>query len=461
MMQFGLSTFGGVAAGLVLATGAAVSEANASAHNEVTRLFSGSAGATASASGYVRRVANNYPVTLLASAIAAGASVAEYRPLPVEVTGTATIEATQATAFYSAYGDGLAYATTYGGAVRRIKVYPYRAECFANGEADGQLWQMAYPEPGIATAIGFGTTYHVGHGNAQGIASLFAQPKMQIGVYGQALCEAFGEASALFQIGVSGTGLCVSDANGDPAVTVAGIRYFEVNADAYATAEAFAGTVGIHQAQTGWCSAYATGEARYQIGGKGIGLAVATGWSDAMGMGTGAAAVAGLSNSTATAWATLKSNAYSVGTAVATGLADGLVKQTKVYPAVAVVTATAVAALGALKYKISAGNASTAATTQVLTNVQSVQLGVTSATASAVPAIAYYALYPKTALALAVAQATVKRTHFAGGEALAVAQGLGSNNVNDLVRAPVERTYYEPQASRLVIVGVEPRTITV
>lgn len=462
-MFFGLNTFGGVFAGLVLVSGAADSTAEVQVTNQVTRLFAGTASSLASASGFGLRVANNYPVTLLATAMASIAPAqVEFHPLPVTIVGTATAAPAYVRADYQVYSLlSAAQATGYGASRRLVKVYPLRAECLAGGEAEAQIWQMGYANPAIGTAEGFGTTYHLTYGQATGTASLTDSPRHQKGGFGEAIatCEVSGYGR--FQIGAAGLGECPAIGNGDPAVTVSGIRYFEVNADGQALAEAYAGTVGITQAQTGRCYATATGYGWYIIGGHGHATAYAEGLGIGDVMGTGATAEPGESNASVTGWASVQLHGTGVpATAFATGSADALKTVTKVYANPAAASAQLNSPAGfKLLYAASLANAT--ALLQVAHVDRAVHLNPGLAFASASLPRSEWQLRPTPAYAEAMVVAEGVRVVVAEGNGFGLATAIGFNEINDLVHAPGERTVTVEAFERLVVLVQDSRLVLV
>lgn len=464
MMQFGLTQFGLTTIGAItLVTGAALASADLTGHNEVTRKFSGTASATATVSGYGRRAANQKPVTATAtgSANIARAKVT-FNPLPTTALCTAVANIARAKVDFSVYGFGsAATATGYGDSRRLTKIYPLRAEAVASGEGDPQTWQMAYASPAIATATGFGTTYHLVYGNAVGTATLLDGPRLTIGAKGTAVATCtINTPKPLFQIGAKGVAEAVCSVKGDPAVHIAGIRYFEVNGDALAFATALSTHVGVTQSQTGRGFAFAEGSVRYNFGGKGTAVCTAIGYADAEVMGTGASLNAG--NTTAWGYGNALANKNGKGSAAcsATGYGAGEKKLTRVEANPAQAFATLNIPTGNITSLVS-GTALGQASAQTLFVAYGVQLnpGECSALLSN-PAINLQ-LNPPAADAVAQATGEVRKFLTAEGIGFGLATAIGFNEINDLVPAPVERTVTVEAFERLVLVPVEPRLILV
>lgn len=464
MMQFGLTQFGLTTIGAItLVTGAALASADLVGHNEVTRKFSGTASATATVSGYGRRAANQKPVTATATGSANNARAkVTFNPLPTTALCTAVANIARAKVNFSVYGFGsAATATGYGDSRRLTKIYPLRADATASGEGDPQTWQMAYANPAIGTAEGFGTTYHLVYGQAVGTATLLDGPRLTIGAKGTAVATCtVNTPKPLYQIGAKGTAEAACSVKGDPAVRVAGIRYFEVNGDALAFATALSTHVGVTQSQTGRGYAFAEGSVRYNFGGKGHAVCTAIGYADAEIMGTGASLNAG--NTTAWGYGRGQANLHGKGSAScsATGYGSGEKKLTRVEASPTNATATLSTPPGN-RISLVSGIAQGVATPTTLFVAYNVQLnpGECSALLSN-PAINLQ-LNPPAAVGEALVSGEVRKFLFAEGIGFGLATAIGFNEINDLVPAPAERTITVETFPRLVTVTVEDRLILV
>lgn len=465
MMQFGLTQFGKTIGAVTLVSASALAQADLAGHNEVTKLFSSTGQATATVSGYGRRVANTLPATASAQASANTARAkVTFNPLPTTALATAIANTAKARVDFSAYSlvDGYATAVGYGDSRRLTKIYPLRAQGFAEGTAEAQTWQMAYAEPAVATASGYGTTYHLAYGNGVCSATLYDSPRLQIGAAGTAYASAALAATGQFQIGGHGLGVGEATVNGDPAIIKDSVRHFEVHGDAMAFAIALAGTVGITQAQTGTGVCTAQGSARFNLGGKGVAVCVATGTANPDVVGTGATGEPGNTSATATGWA--KANRYGKGSAAcsATGYGSGQRTVTKQYPLPANAFASAVMASGALRTSLVAGTGLVTASAETLHVQRDVQLLPGEAFAALQQLRVEFQAYPQVAGATAtLVQTALKKSLYGAGLATATAQATGFNEVNDLVPAPAERTITVEVFPRLVIVEEQPRLILV
>lgn len=460
-MRFGLTPFGSAVFGLVLVTGSADSTATASGHNEVTKIVSSTATSVASGSADVRRQAGILPTTLTALATAAGASVVEYHPLPVEISALAVASA-QAQVDFSTYTFAQAQASTVGNARRLLKLYPLPANAVAEGFGEGQQWQMAEPSEAVARAIGYGTTYHLGYGNAVGSAALSDAPHWQKGAQGTAMVEALAEQvlNTLHQRGAAGEAIGVLTVQGDPAVTKGTVRYFEGVGVAEASCTIEVANPWVYQPQIGYGSCDASGYAWYIIGGKGQATATATGTEAALAIDTGATAISGDSNAFASGWASTALKGAGVATSSAVASGDGLHTLTRVTPLAGVSSAQASAALGLKSlYGWSIGVAQ--ASGQTLMVDTGVFPQAAQAQATAVQLQSEVATRGATAPAMATAAGKSVTNKIATGTALSSATAVGGNQVNDLVRAPDSRTYQEPSFARICVVEAEPRLILV
>lgn len=459
-MRIGHTLFGGAVAGLVIASGVAVCAAGASAHNQVTRHFESHAYAASAASGYGLRQANNYPVTAASTAHAYGAPIADYRPLPVEITASATAFGGP-TVQYFTYTFANANASMEGAPIRLVKLFPRQARAAAYAQGDGQSWQLGYAKTAYATAKGFGTTYFVGDGPAHAKANVYGYPALEIGAAGEGFAESETEARAVFTIGLAGFGHASAAAIGDAAVTRDGLREFEANGVGECSSIAAAGTVGIHQSQTGRAFAHIVAYPKVQTGGKGHAKAWATGEADAVGMATGAATVEGETSATATGDAHYQANATSNAAATATISADGLITETGVIGKVGHGKAAATARC--LRTAQSTSSATAYAATNNSGGLRTVSAAQVQAKASAATQSGPIgiSINDNYAFAYAAAKAKATKSQFAESHAAAEAQAKGYNQVNDLQKAPERRTHKVAPAVRLTIIGEAQRLIAV
>lgn len=457
-MRIGHSLFGGAVAGLVIASGVAACTAEAYARNEVTRHFEGQAGAVAVASAECRRVAGNYPATLSCTAEAYGAASVEFRPLPVAVLGVAEAVGS-ASVEYFAYSFGNADARMDGAPVRRVKLFPRQAQAVAIGEADVQTWQLGYAKPAVGRAFGFGTTYHVGRGEGQGLASGSGAPALELGAAGSGLAPASGSALAVFTIGGAGIGDAPATAMGDAAVTRGGVREFDANGLGAATSAATAGTVGIHQAQTGRAVAQLVAYPKCQIGGKGRAQASARGDGDGLATATGATALPGDTRATATGTGRYHANGAGAAGATATGSGNGEIHQTRVNAVPG--SSKAVATADGLRIAVGGGRSDGAAstTTIICRRTVTAEPDRVAAKASAGSGATGLAVRGKSASAIASVQGQGRRRLIGAGNAAAEAQAQGANQVNDLLRAPERRTHAVDANERLLVVGEQLRLL--
>lgn len=459
-MRIGHTLFGGAVAGLVFASGVAVCAASASAENNVTKHFESQAQATSTASGYGLRDAGNFPSLASCKANAYGAPIADYRPLPVEIIGSATATG-RSTAEFFTYSFGNASAIMSGSPLRTVKLYPRQAQAKAYGQGDGQSWQLGYAKPAICRATGFGTTYYVGDGPGSAHASIAGYPALEIGATGYGDASSSASAVALFTIGAAGVGEAPAIALGDASVTRNGLRELEANGIGQCSAVASAGTVGIHQAQTGKAFANIVGYPKVQTGGKGHGKAFAIGEADGIGMSTGASAVVGETSATATGDAHYQANAFSHSLATATAVGNGVASQTRVKGKVG--NGTAIAAGESLRTACAYAFAASYAAAKSIKQTKTISAGKSKARATAVTSTGPVALFVRgeVANAKATTKALSVKKLFAQGQANATAQGQGYNQINDLQRAPERRTHKVAPAVRLILIGESQRLIAV
>lgn len=459
-MRIGHTLFGGAVAGLVIASGVAVCAASASAHNQVTRHFESHAYAVSAVSGYGLRQANNYPSIAASTAHAYGAPIADYRPLPVEVTASAAATG-WSTAQYFTYTFANAGASMEGAPIRRVKLFPRQAQAAAYAQGDSQTWQIGHAKKAYATAKGFGTTYFVGDGPAYAASIAHAQSAVEIGAHGHGAARAEASAKAVFILGFYGVGSTTSTAIGDAAVTVDGTLQLEANGAAYCSAVASVGTVGIQQSQTGRAFAHIVAYPKVRTGGKGRAKAFATGEGDALGMATGASAVEGQTSATATGDAHYQANA--IGDARATAAAQGsaISAQTRAPARSAECVASALGeglrttCAGAE----ATGKAAARSVYQRKTVTSKPEKG--SAKALALSGAIAIGVQASPAKSLALASGGPLRIQYARGLALAASSATGYNQVNDLQKAPERRTHKVAYSARVASIRESQRLIIV
>lgn len=499
-VRFGQTLFGG-AAGLVAAAGLAVCMAQAHASGVITKQ---AVPAAVNPHAEVQAQAHRsvFANPLLASCIAGayGYSSATYAgrgdaSAQAESHGVSQVD-------FSSYGWVNAHATFVSKPIRLAKCRTNSARGLAFGEAEALVAQMAEGVPAVGRARAFGTTYFVGGGDAHAGAVIDGTASYTVGGAGEAKCLASAQAEGRFQIGVSGTAEAESSASGEPAVTVNGVRYFTAYGEATCISEAYAGTVGIHQAQTGLAEASLLGKAWYRLGGAGHAKAYATLYADALAAATAASAIEGGCKALAQAKGFVLYNGKGTSSARAVLQGDAVTRQTRVVTQPAVCKALVSSAEATIKdTKASADDAYGVALVQarpyktILAYAHPLALaytasgyGVRTRTGYAIgvgrcilsgtaiqnrfvsglgEAFAYaqgrpvIGVMPLTAFAHARTYASGIRVHSGSGNALATAQAFGMNQVNDLARAPADRTVFVEAESRNITVEFEDRRIVV
>ena len=503
-VRFGQTLFGGGSvAGLVAAAGLAVCMAQAQASGVITkRAVPAPVVAEAAVQATPRRSVYGRGTLAACIAQAYGNSAATYMGRGVLQAGADASGYSQVD--FSGYGDVFASATLNGKPVRLAKCRTVAARANAKLEAEAFVALMAQANPAVATATLIGTTHHVGHGLAHGVASVQARASYTYGGAGQADAFSYLEGEARFQIGGAGVANGTVHVSGEPAVTKNGIRYFTTWGEALCFAEAYAGTVGIHQAQTGRAYATLTGKADYRLGGAGHARAYAILWADPLAASTAATALGGSCKADARADGQVLFSSKGHAVAQATGYGNALVKTTKAEPKPAVAKATvsqptalvrntkaypddaygfahakgrasklveafanplalAYVASGygvktLIGYAIGVGRASLTSN-PIRTQFVS---GHAECSAEAANVEVAVGVIPRSVQASAQAQATASlRTHVGSGHAIATATAVGSNQVNDLTRAPADRTIFVEDESRNITVEFEDRRIVV
>lgn len=500
-VRFGQTLFGGSAFGLVAAAGLALCMASAQGSAVITkRAVPAAVVAEATVQADPRR--SVFSRGKLATCIAhahgnAAAIYAGYGSVlaQADVFGSSQVE-------FSSYGWVNAQASFVSKPVRLAKCRTNSARGFAFGEAEALVAQMAEGMPAVGRARAFGTTYFVGNGHAQAHASLDGIASYIFGGAGKATGTAEVQAEGRFQIGVSGEAVATVAVSGEPAITKKGVRYFTGYGEAVCLSDAYAGTVGIHQAQTGLAEASLLGKAWYRLGGAGHAKAYATLYADALAAATAASAIEGGCKALAQAKGFVLYNGKGTSSARAVLQGDAVTRQTRVVTQPAVCKALVSSAEATIKdTKASADDAYGVALVQarpyktILAYAHPLALaytasgyGVRTRTGYAIgvgrcilsgtaiqnrfvsglgEAFAYaqgkpaIGVMPLTASAYAHVLASGIKTHFGSGNALATAQAFGMNQVNDLARAPADRTVFVEAESRNITVEFEDRRIVV
>lgn len=415
MVIFGRSLFGGATSGHVLAMGLASALVAGEAVPEVTRLGHGNGQASASVA--VQATKTQF--------VGASASVS------AAVSGAAKVD-------YSGYGDadslalgraqtsveyflaGQASSPALGEALasKRMRVPTALMKAYASGEADGQNYRFADTGPMVAKASGFGTTYYVGkvaakaYAQAEGAAFNTAGARTQ----GQASASATGECRRT--AGAQGDGLATVLEQVDAAVKSGNTRKFECFGFAEPQAAASVSHTEIYQNQNAYIGAEASRPAALQKrGGKGAAVASCSAIAEALGTVTAAVAKPGNSQSASTGDAQRQRQAEGSAQASAAGWAEGRGTYSK------------------------AGSAVTQSTLQIT----AVHLGIrvhVDPTAS-------------------LQGAGVRVVAPQGTTAAAVADISGFMQVNDLTKAPSDRTVVLDAEDRLVSIDAQPRLILI
>lgn len=457
-MRIGHTLFGGAVTGLVIASGAASCAANASTYVERSTYTSSEAIVTCTLSSAPVLTKLNSGVASV-SCIAEGEARGTYTAKPKKATTTAKCKGKEV-AYLNSYGNVGAYATTTAAPYRFIKLYPIKGLATASSSAVGYVWQVVHGE-GLATAVGFGSTYHVGYGLTTSTANIAATPTIYRGYYGSSLSTATITNYSLHNKGASSSAYGICSITGDAKVRSNGINYFNGNGIAVCTITLQQVHVLIYQSQTG--NAIATGEGAcvHRVGLKGVGLCVAKGVDYSEIIATAACAYEGQTSSSATGRAKYYLNCLSNATATATGTGSGYVWNTNGEPKPAKAYATATGD-NAFSYSASSTGLAIGYAKNITQHKEiRVKSKDTKATAKAISTLVKYSVVPAKVDAYANAIGDPKRMRLAESSAIAEATAQGYNQINDLVRAPEWRTAYIEPVIRIVYVLHEDRTVKV
>lgn len=459
-MRFGQSLFAGAAAaGFITAAGVALCSSSAFAAQEVRRFAAGNAQSVVTARAASSRLIEAGAVGIAATAKVAGSPIVNFH-----ATGLS-----QAVATASGYVRGNSYgyanatgvATAVGAALKSTKQYPYHASCTALASDSAVVWDIGVAMSAVANATGLGTTWYLGYGYAVATAGIDGIAKQQAGGSGLAVGTAECEGSALYTLGARNTAHALAILSGDAAVTKAGIRYFEALGDGFADAGAVITTTSVYQSQTAIAAASIEARAVYIIGlvGRGYGIANASG--EALAASTTVAGVPSYVYAYASAKAQYAFSGAGSGLAIATAAMNksSVVTSTAATPGPA--QAKAVANGKATKRHVFAGTAVASCVAKASsTKVVTVQGYARAYSAAAISSIA---LAVRGAYLNASATATGSGHRFLtdSGAATAYALAVGVNQINDLVRAPGDRTLYVEFVGRLYALETQDRTLIV
>lgn len=498
-MRFGFTKFGAITASLVTAAGVALCSAEALSAATKTQIVSGYAEAKATAKGDSLRRAVGHAEKLVCAATASGAGSTEFRT----PTGLALAVA-QAVGHqkvnYLCSGEVEIVSTIRQAGVRIARAHAAKAQAFATLEGQGQTYEIGYAGPARASAWAFGTTYLTGKGQLEATSKAQGTPSWIAGARSNAQASAAAQAKMCYIAGAGGEGVATASGWADSAVTRDGERYFEIEGHAQAGARAIVTNVGIYQSQTGYGYARIEATPVHTRGGSGHGQAMAIATGDAESHDTAATSVPGYVFASATGWAHISVLAAGEGIVKATLKATPLVINTRAYGAVAQGKATtnatpkiintkanpetayAIVQASGLMSRILTVRGNPANAKCIVTNSALVRtirgVGVVAARAvlacmpqrirkeggrmkamAAAEAMPTIGVLGKPALASAEAYGHVQREHRAAGTALAIADAEGWNQVNDLLRAPPERTAVVGASPRLVEIDEENRRL--
>lgn len=419
MHLFGRSLFGGaLATGLVTLAGVALCSASATGEAQVHYKGAGLAHCEADAFAVGLRSANALGSAASCGAVATGDATAYFAASGFAVADARVVGRVEA----SFFGAGVAYGDAYteGALYRRVRMRyqpPAKAYALASGEVVSYV--LAYGRPALARAKLIGTTYFVGRGVASASASASGDGQRLLGAKQFARADATVSGYCLFTAGVAGVGLATATAWADAAVTKAGVRHFELVGSAEARALVSLSHWVVYQPQImrATASAYASAVQTRGFSGVGTATARATGYMDMRY--TGEVGAPAYVHATVTA--------DGIRHVVAAGLASAQA-QCMARPAVAFNGAGSATAVSALE----------ASTLHLLLTGQ------------------------PPALANAEAFGAGQRIFSVWGHfAAATAQARGFNQINDLLRAPRNRTLAVALTPRLVVVRNENRFVGV
>lgn len=459
-MRFGQSLFAGTtAAGFITAAGVALCAAVIVGNIQTDRLAYSSAQATAGGSGKGARLQVAVARQADCYAVVSGRAVGSYKKSGV----AAAVATAQGNYLVAANGRGVAtaFGLAIGNSSKQVRMYPYHAACFAAIVGDAGVWDVASPMPGLAYATGVGTTFHLVYGFGAADARLVGYAKQETGGRGEGAAVASVDVRAAYILGAQGDTTARATLFGDAAVKKSGIRRFEGMGWLLAQASASVTTVSVYQPQIALASARAELTAFYILGAHGVGTAYAAGAAAPLVGSTGVTGVPAGGAALASARASYiwggKGNALPK--AVLTMTKDARVYNTRAYPSPSLAFATASG--GVIKSRIGKG----------LAAVKAIATGSSFITKTVSASVIGFATAKHLRIELhvrgdyvnayATAAGYVRKDLYAFSQAVATASAEGANQINDLLRAPEDRTLHVEGTDRLQEVLAEDRLLTV
>ena len=287
MMHFGITTFAGFATSVVTVAGLAMGSASAFA--EPTVFYKGAGLSLVSSEAVGTALRNSFGSGVgQGVALATGNSKGSFYLQGVGL-GEAAADA-KPTAYLNTQGTALGQALPKGIAFKRSRVYPKIA---AAGEAYGDGAAVVYSYgagvPAIGSAIGIGTTWHVIRTAVFSEAIAIGDSIRILGARQRAECEGIALASPQYQVGFAGLGVVEAIATGDAAVRIDGVLFYAGNGKAFVEGIASLSHVSIYQPQRAVTDSIGLGIARHTHSFKGRAI------GSALGIGSGVIGFTGVS----------------------------------------------------------------------------------------------------------------------------------------------------------------------
>lgn len=440
---------------------------------EKTTLSAGAAtcGSAASAVGYVTRLSGvsvsasagaSVAEVLLASAAGEAAAVsavvgaAHFDAMALGAVDATTDAIGAATVEFFAHTRATASASIAGLVFRRMRA-PVQPSARAKAELAGLAWSFVWAHglKALGSAQATGTTYQVGRSQATAFASAVADGKKIITGTQPALAFADWVIRGTSTLCAHTHAWAAAVGAADAAVRIDGALNFECFGSAASVAHTASGGVLVSQPSRGWAAA--------RVEGRGTHIRSCSGAAFAASQGVGGGSVV----QTATEAKALGTRAAAVGAGVythtsrgggaaagASAAADALQRPTG---ATASAVATAVGITDGVRIRFDAGAATCAAGWVSPAAWRANAVGDASALAACgVKTVAFVVKGAVFAESAAVGQCI--RTRFVTHELVqARATASGYNQINDLTRAPMDRTVFIGAVDRELALGSEAR----
>lgn len=417
MVRFGVTQFAGLASGIVTVAGIAIGSASALA--EPTVFYRGAGSIVCESQGLGESLRETFSAGV--AEVNSGANAhpkAFFYP-----SGTAiSFSESQVNPLAYFYGQGSleVTATAKAKAFKRSRVFPrIKALSEAIGLGESVVYSYGESKPAVGSSIGIGTTWHVVRAAVFGESLAVGDSVKTLGARQRAEGDSLGLARPHYQVSFSGLGIGSSDAYGDAAVRVNGVLNYAVNGKSISASETRLLNVSIYQPQRAVTDSIGLALAQQTRSFKGKAIGDSLGFGEAVVGITGVSKVVGESSAIGIGNASKRINTF----------AKGSVEAVSVSYSSAFYKAYGYGLVESLSYNAPS---------------KTVNSGFTQVIAESL-----------------VTGAGIRNVFIDPVIAVCESEATGFNQVNDISKAPKERTVVVDSISRVFALGSENRVIFV